>query len=150
MSGFIVHPEHIHVLLWTAHSRYCGGPNRLSWVFSNPARANHLHAGNLDEIGTMLIEANAASVNHLYAESTTAPAYRFQQPRHRSWSIPQLLNAIHGYEYQCIDHPGWEHTEAHAFLRELERNLITDLPGYHDGPWTITAQSAPHRRRATR
>jgi hypothetical protein len=58
-------------------------------------------------------------------------------------TIPELLNAVHCYEYQACEHPGWETSEAHAFCKALERRLISKLPGYNDGPWAISRTSIP-------
>jgi hypothetical protein len=54
-----------------------------------------------------------------------------------------LLNALHAYTYQSCEHNGWETSQAKAFCDALRDRLISTLPGYNDGPWTITRLSVP-------
>ena len=60
------------------------------------------------------------------------------------WSLPELLNAIRGYQYQTCEHPSWETSEAKAFCEALQQRLISMLPGYRNGPWLIPP-TAPQR-----
>ena len=54
----------------------------------------------MDVVGQLLVDANAASVNHRYEEDN-AYVYAWQRPRHTDWSPVELLGAIAGYEYQA-------------------------------------------------
>lgn len=150
MSAFVVHPEHIHVLLWAAQ-KHCE-PANLTWVWDNPMRAAQLTPDTADGVGQMLIDANTAAVNHRRSP-TTAPHqscdYRYARPQHTTWSIIEVLHAIECYEYQCSGPDHWESSQAYAFCREMQRILITALPGYSEGPWAITPTSTPRRRRRT-
>jgi hypothetical protein len=141
MSAFIVDPEHINVMLW-AGAQHAGHHGPLRWYFGNPTHIGELHDDNLDQIGQMLLDENAASVNYRYSENNHYE-YRYRRPRHISWSVPELLNVVHCYEYQACEHPEWEHSQAHAFCAALQQRLITKLPGYSDGPWAITDTTAP-------
>ena len=146
MSAAIVDHEHIHVLIWAA-SKPIAPPNwQLRWTWDNPTRINQIEpdVSNRDEIGQMLLNENAASVNHLYSMGDAdAGDYHYQRPQHTEWSTAELLNALHAYTYQASEHPGWERSQAKAFCDELRNRLISTLPGYNSGPWTITRASVP-------
>ena len=73
MSAFIVHPEHINVLLW-AGLQHVGHSGPLRWAFANPTEIQELHPANASHVGQMLLEENIASVNHLYNESRDVSA----------------------------------------------------------------------------
>lgn len=144
MSAFVVHPEHINVLIWAGlHHLRSHAP--LRWGFGNPSDIAELTLDNATAVGRILLEANTASVNHLYDElhDNVAARYTYRQPRHTGWSLPELLNALHCYEHQTCEHPGWNTSQAHAFCQALQQRLIHLLPGYTDGPWAITTTSAP-------
>ena len=51
----------------------------------------------------------------------------------------EVISAARCYEYQSCEHPGWENSEAHAFIESLVRFAITKLPGYKDAPWGAPA-----------
>lgn len=140
MSAYLVDDEHIHVMLWAAE-RYSGyGP--LRWYYGNPEDMGTLEDRNT--VGQMLIDANLRSVNHRYNETTPATTYRYQQPRHIGWSVGELLNAIDGYEYQAsCDALDWRDGAARAFCQALKARLIQHVPGYEEGPWTITTEDRP-------
>jgi hypothetical protein len=74
MRAFIVHPEHINVLIWAGLQRVGhSGPPR--WHFDNPTDIRELTPGNATHVGRMLLDENTASVNHLYTERD-----RFRDP----------------------------------------------------------------------
>jgi hypothetical protein len=145
MSAFIIHPEHINVLIWAGLHHLRGG-----WLFGNPTDVAELTAENATSVGRMLLEENTASVNHLHREHHDInTSYTYRQPSHTGWSLPELLNALHCYQLQAGEHPGWETGQGHAFCQALQQRLIHLLPGYADAPWAITDTSVPaaHRQR---
>lgn len=145
MSAVIVNHEHIHVLIWAA-SKPIAPPNpTMRWLYDNPTRVNQVEAdgSNRDEIGQILLDENSDSVNHLYSHTAAAGDYNYQRPQHTEWSIAELLNALDAYTYQACERPDWQRSQAKAFCDALRDRLISELPGYHDGPWTITPRSVP-------
>lgn len=146
MSACTVHHEHIHVLLWAA-ARPVPDCGRLHWYYGNPTRWNQMDgpatADTRDDIGQMLLDENAASVNYLYNRTDCVGAYTYRPPQHTDWSSPELLNALRGYQYQSCEHPGWAHSQAKAFCDALQQRLVYTLPGFAGGPWLITPSSAP-------
>lgn len=106
------------------------------------AVVRRLTSSTMDVIGQLLIDANAASVNHRYDEDN-AYVYAYRRPRHIEWSPVELLSAIAGYEYQACETPDWATSEAHAFCTRLRQIVIRHLPGWDAGPWTITRDSTP-------
>jgi hypothetical protein len=144
MSADTVDHEHINVLLWAAAKPVPpNGP--MYWYYDNPTRCNQVDpdGSNRDEIGQMLLDENAASVNHLYRRDDHAARYTHRRPQHTEWTVAELLNAIRGYQYQSCEHPGWERSQAKAFCDALQQRLIATLPGYTEGPWLITGSSLP-------
>ena len=143
MSAFIVPTEHLHVLIWaglTAPPHF----GRLSWYYGNPTQVGSLAPENASEIGQMLLDANAASVAHRYRQTGLIRAeYRHRRPRHTAWSATELFKALQCFEYQACEVPDWPASEAHAYCRALQDNLIARLPGYSAGPWTISDGDVP-------
>jgi hypothetical protein len=93
MSAFIIHPEHINVLIWAGLHHLRGGAP-LRWLFGNPTDVAELTAENATSVGRMLLEENTASVNHLHREHHDInTSYTYRQPSHTGWSLPELLNA---------------------------------------------------------
>ena len=125
MSAYIVDDDHIHVLIWAA-SKPIAPPNpTMRWLYDNPTRVNQIEpdGSNRDEIGHMLLDENADSVNHLYRENTdvTGCPYQYRRPQHTEWSIAELLNALDGYTYQSCEHAGWEAQPGQGVLRRTAR-----------------------------
>lgn len=145
MSAVIVNHEHIHVLIWAATKPIAPPNPTMRWLYDNPTRVNQVEpdGSNRDEIGQILLDENADSVNHLYSDTAAAGDYHYQAPQHTEWSIAELLNALDAYTYQADERPDWERSQAKAFCDALRDRLISELPGYHDGPWTITPRSVP-------
>ena len=153
MSAYLVDPEHIHVLLHAAVYRWPGQVD-LAWpTTETPSAVNavedrhwaivrRLTSSTMDVVGQLLVDANAASVNHRYEENN-AYVYSWQRLRHTDWSPVELLSAIAGYEYQACEAPDWATSEAHEFCVRLRQVVIQRLPGWDAGPWTITRDSTP-------
>ena len=139
MSAFVVHPEHINVLIWAGLQ-----DPRLGALRWQTARlAEELQPENASEVGQMLLDANVAAVNYVYGETSETETYRYYPPRQRGWTGVELLIALHCYRYQSDEHPDWEGSQAQAFVDALESRIVHRLPGYTSGPWAITPHSIP-------
>lgn len=154
MSAYLVDPEHIHVLLYTATQHRPGHMQGLRWYWGNPTMAGKLQITARPEeksvVGQMLMDQNAASVNARYDEDH-AYVYEYQRPRFVDWQPIEVLKAIHCYEYQACETNDWPQTEAHAFCRALEHDLIARIAGYSDAEtWSITYSSMPTHERKHR
>lgn len=150
MSEFFVHHEHINVLLWAARTHTIIGS--LTWYYDNPTRMGQLTLDVFDEVGQMLVDANADSVNNAQQPlvAPSAPCeFRFKKPLHTGWSLTELFNALDGYVYQSCNATDWKTSEAYAFCDALRSALICALPGYNNGPWAITPSSEPLRPRTS-
>ncbi|MFH1186274.1 MAG: hypothetical protein V1755_14745 [Chloroflexota bacterium] len=109
--------------------------------------ARYLDEGTADGVGSMLLTENIRSVNHRYAD---------EQPEEDSLYIfarwkkidpfthcreeldpVAVLKAISCFEYQSMEHPEWDNSEAHAFCDALRHLAITHLPGWKDALWVI-------------
>ena len=145
MSAFVVAVEHIHTLLMAGlDADYPSAP--LRWYFGNPTHVGELTEDTASAVGQMLIDANIASVDHRYRETNTRIEYTYRRLDYTGWTTGELLSALHGYEYQACEAPGWDTSEAYAFCRELERKLIRRVPGYSNGPWAISSSTVPPER----
>ena len=145
MSADQLHPEHIHVLIYTGLHPAPGTP-RLSWGYLDSdgnRRSETLNSTNADRVGQMLVDANTASVNHLYHQDD-AYIYSYRRPKHTNWSTIELLQAIRGYQYQACETPDWIGSPAWSYCQALTAQLIRDLPGYDEATtWQITPTSLP-------
>ncbi|WP_084253603.1 hypothetical protein [Mycobacterium avium] len=143
MTAFVVHPEHINVLIWAGLQRAVGaGP--LSWYYGNPSWRGVLEPDTATDVGQMLLAENVASVNHYSTEQQDKVNYTYRTPIQTAWTTPELLNALHCYRYQASDRPDWKTSQACAFVDALESRLIRRLPGYTEGPWGIGPDSVPN------
>jgi len=143
MSAFIVPTEHLHVLIW-AGLNLTWPRDGLRWYHDNPTRVGSLSRDTADAVGQMLYDANAASVTHRYRQTgLIRTEYRYRAPRWNQWSVVEVLKALGCYEYQACEVPDWPASEAHAYCRALQDNLIHRLPGYSDGPWAISTTDVP-------
>ena len=149
MTAFVVHPEHINVLLWAGLKDPRLGALRWDHPNTNPTNSTELQPETASETGQMLLDINIAAVSHLYNEPAEPQHYTYRPPRHRHWTNVELLKALHCYQYQADEHPDWHNTQARAFCRALEKRLIYRLPGYNEGPWAIEPTTRPAADRAS-
>jgi len=157
MSAYVVSNQHINRLLKAGMS---GAPHRgeLRWMapedpnpedyqrgaVSGPTaletfrrRARTLTKDTADAVGHMLLVENHRSVNHRYDEAEEPEAF-FAYTREAHYPDPvHVLKLISCYVYQSCEHPGWEGSEAKAFIDALTKRMIDQLPGYEDAPWGI-------------
>jgi hypothetical protein len=145
MSAYLVDPEHINVMVYFAMQS--AGGDVMSWRVDDDSeifgcRAECAHYENRDRIGQMLLDQNAASVNHKYDEDS-AYIYSYQPPKFRDWQPIEIISATQGYEYQACETPEWRDSEAYAFCQALQRKMIRQIAGYDGSPWEITARSMP-------
>ena len=133
MSAFIVSRDHINAMINAAYS--AATHNQLSWRAGPDGAWSRLTNDNLDAVGQMLADENAASVAHRYDEPPEPVAYHhtFAQPR----PPVEILKALDCYEYQSCEHPGWPESSAFAFCASLRSRMINRLPGYEAAPWGI-------------
>ena len=150
MSAFVVHPEHINVLLWAGLKDPRLGALRWDHPDTNPTRSSELQPETATETGQMLLNINIAAVSHLYNNEPAKPQdYTYRPPQQRHWTNVELLNALHCYQYQVDEHPDWQSSPARTFCEALEKRLIYRLPGYSDGPWAINPTSRPAAARTS-
>jgi hypothetical protein len=121
------------------------------------ARKHELAPDSADRVGAMLWAENVRSVAFRYDEPEDAqdlPGPIFfgvldvAEYRHRSsdrigcvLDAVGTLKALDCLEYQSCEHPGWEASEARAFVEALRRRAIACLPGYDQASWDVHAGS---------
>lgn len=138
MSAFLVSNRHIDAIVTAARLAYAGDD------------ANGTHVAPFTErltdhdLGRLLWRENALSVAHRYREGVDEAlmsSYAFSRFTAEAGvtklDVVGMMKTIQCYEYQACDHPGWEHSQAKRFCRDLKEALISCLPGYGDAPWGI-------------
>lgn len=147
MKKFVVHPEHINVMLWAGMEigNYRGRP--ITWKENPTDRfspvTDILEAPVADYVGQMLLDENRRAVGE-----SEPLIYVYRRPAHRHWSLLEVLSAIECYETQNIRDKHWRRSVAHAFCRELERavlhEIVRQLPNAGRTPaWHLTDDSTP-------
>ena len=144
MSAFVVSQHHINFLVQIAV--HIGSGRRLSWYTNNVHHKLGFDRKDFEAIGQKLLDENTRSVDYRYRASGIADA--IGEPFTYTYGVPdcvmrggwhaQTLKAIACLRYQSCEHPGWEASEACAFLRALEHATIDRLPGYESAVWEIT------------
>lgn len=141
MSAFMVHEEHINVMVWACTRFSDGGPVyhhfRPDGTMMKVARGE-----NQTELGQMLVDANAASIQARYGDGE-ATTYRYANPKETKWEAIDVLKAITCFEYQACEVEKWEATEAYSFCQNLKAQLLHSLPRYDDAPWSIYPDTIP-------
>ena len=137
MSAFILGKKHIDTLLtaacWLKAHDHLGGI-----LLRN---GEYITQFNASEVGQLLVDENYRSVNYRYDTHEEPYEYTF------SWredvlpvtdrEIAAMLKAIHCYDYQTCENPGWQESFAHTFCEQLESSLIHNLSGYDQAPWDV-------------
>jgi hypothetical protein len=147
MSAYICEKKHFVYLIAAAMSpRLSRHSSRLAWF----------HDGQLHELRPRDRERAAEVANMLYLENIRSVSHRYPGDK-SSATLPgtsggspitardfigspdidpvQVLKAIHCLDYQSCEHPGWEASEAHAFLASLSKAAVCVLPGYEAANW---------------
>ena len=152
MSAVIVDHEHIHVLIWAA-SKPIAPPNpTMRWLYDNPTRVNQVEpdGSNRDEIGQILLDENADSVNHLYSDTAAAGDLPLPAPQHTEWSIAELLNALDAYTYQAVRTPRLGTQPGQGLLRRATRPAHLRTPRLPRRAVDHHAPQRPRQRQAAR
>ena len=140
MSANLCEDEHLAYLL--AAAMEAGRRIRMYGIHfgwqtpEGPVRT--LRQDNFQEVGQMLRDENVRSLRHRYPEGGRTKGDRPFRPTGAIVRPPlyldavQVIKAVHCYEYQSNEHPGWEASEAHEFMRELVRVEMDYVPGYQE------------------
>jgi hypothetical protein len=155
MSCWIVSREHIHVLVDAANRILRrGGIDSDFSIYTpikNPSTAGTNRRSTYDytdesraRLGAMLEDENRRSFEYRYGKDTPtteslalADPYVWKAPKKRLDGIA-LIKAIHCFEYQACEHHDWEFSEARAFCRALEHEIVCSFPGYSEAPWGVS------------
>lgn len=158
MSAYVVDRDHIRYLVSAATQMRRGiDSGELRWRNGKgPVRIlPHGDAERAADVGQVLWDENVASVEYRYPKSggdlpgpVLPEGHGYVYGPHRAWAGDiepvQVLKAIHCLEYQSCEHPGWEKSEAHAFLRALEAAAMRAVPGYSATEWVAPKECYKH------
>jgi hypothetical protein len=161
MSAFIVGREHIRFIVEAARCPY---HSPLRWHVGEEARELSTDVAEASRVGQMLWDECVKSVQHRYPRDTpeTLPGpagdFPYQYGRHKFLAFAlaahplMVIQACHCYAYQSCEHPGWEASEARAFIDALERRsvdrLMESVNGLR-GVWEVRDAEAACRWRPT-
>lgn len=148
MSAYICDKNHILYLVSAAAcpqlKRYGGNFRWFHKATSHELPADDFAA--MADAANMLLRANIKSVSYRYPNESSAtlpgPNGGVDAITDRDfgwhWDVfqpVQVLKSIACYTYQSCEHPGWEDSEAHAFVHRLRLTAIDRLSGYEDAIW---------------
>jgi hypothetical protein len=145
MSAFMQSDDHISYILAAAHQEQYGG-DKCDYFYKPNGERRDIRWRE-GEVGQILKDQNARSVNFRYADSPNddtragdLPPFVWMPPFTRGvpYDPVKTLMAIDGFSYQASETPDWRETEAWAILHQLRARAIKTLPGYDDaGTWSI-------------
>lgn len=165
MSAYICDKNHFVYLVHAAtHPRLNPHGGSFSYYHKTPeglAGRTPVPSGDYQamiDAAAMLLLENITSVSYRYPgdkssaklPGPTGESFDFTPSdfARMQWHRPepvQVMKAIACLSYQSCEHPGWQTSEAHSFLRALEQCAIRALPGYDDAEWgapTMTKANA--------
>jgi hypothetical protein len=153
MSAFIVGKPHIDALVTVAVHGPKDGEGR--WdsfrYYYHDGKSHDVNTAAANAIGSMLWQENYASVEYRYPDTadlpgpcdlTAAEVLTYHWQKTRIPTIAEAIKALDCYEYQSCEHPGWETSQAKAFIARLTDALTSVLPGYDAAPWEWTDEPA--------
>jgi hypothetical protein len=129
-------------------------------VIAHPDMRREPGDRSADEIGQMLVDANARSVMGRYPDTILSgelpgpnepywqEAYAWRRQPARMTAV-EGLKAIACLDYQSCEYREWGGSEARRFLDALEQCLIGCLDGYGSAPWSWDSREIEHARRVT-
>ena len=148
MSAWIVNKAHIDVLVWALGERGLDAST----------------SGDHSRLGRMLWAENMASIHGRYPDTEEShsdypgpngfgphqvEAYAYATPRTTDWKPSELVSLVNCYQYQTCEHDGWESSDAHALMHDLEQTLRQEAELSADdsgtGPWGLAHCGGRHQ-----
>ena len=145
MSAFLVDSTHIDALVALAINRPAGyavqpgDQHALRFDIHDHRGCSTLQHDQADDLGQTLLDTNVKSINDRYPDLNPEgnQSYHYTCPP-RQLTALEGLSALACYEYQASDSDTWVDSTSRQFCEELRRHLVRFIPGYGDGPWSIT------------
>ena len=89
-----------------------------------------------NELGQILWKENHRSVNSRYSEKSKSPKYQFETTDLRT-TAADFMKLLHCLDYQSCEHPKYDKSKAHKYIRELAYRAASDVVGYDEAEWGI-------------
>jgi hypothetical protein len=134
----LIGADHLDLLV-TAAIQYRQLISPTTAAFS-PAGSTRATAASPREAGQLLLEENLAAARWRVSRGRDrAPLqlleYSFR-PVLTPWTAVEVIKAVHAYQHDTADSPGWSGSAAHHLTGSIERAATQHLPGYAQAPWT--------------
>ena len=154
MSAYAVTHGTIRLLIEASRKRNPMDPHAgpLRWYHNGQSHDAGFDQDRADYIGKMLCRENANSLDARYPgaiKSAEGDMYDpswldyIHQDCNKSLTPAQLFKAAHCYVYQACEHPGWETSEAKAFIDALCHRWEGFVQGYTDAKWGASVEWEP-------
>lgn len=142
MSAFLVSENHIRFLVAAMRDHRVGEYVKMLNPYDAPGEQTDIYASHVTDtdLGQMLWDENAASVNYRYTEADSAPTFTMKRTMDTLANVQKagyIFKAIACYEYQSCEHPGWSDSIAKQLCDALRSKAETITPGYESAPWGI-------------
>jgi hypothetical protein len=144
MSVYVLDRDHIRYLVSAATRPSIIGLPPLTWVWGIDQTAGTYQSSQLRpsdgkeaaQVAQVLREQNIRSVAYYYRRAHGEPLPGLRGGKEfwpfKWWSDlddpaiepAQVVKACQAYAYQCCEDPGWNTSEACAFIRALERSAV--------------------------
>lgn len=85
-----------------------------------------------EQIGQMLFEENARSVNYRYAENEAAPTFEFTE---KEYTDEQIIGCIFCWEYQSCETDDFATTSAFELVRDIKNSMLREM--HPNRPWGL-------------
>jgi hypothetical protein len=134
----LIGADHLDLLV-TAAIQYRQLISPTTAAFS-PAGSTRATAASPREAGQLLLEENLAAARWRVSRGRgRAPVqlleYSFR-PVLTPWTAVEVIKAVHAYQHDTADSPGWSGSAAHHLTGSIERAATQHLPGYAQALWT--------------
>jgi hypothetical protein len=118
----LIGADHLDLLV-TAAIQYRQLISPTTAAFS-PAGSTRATAASPREAGQLLLEENLQLLEYSFRPVLTP------------WTAVEVIKAVHAYQHDTADSPGWSGSAAHHLTGSIERAATQHLPGYAQAPWT--------------
>lgn len=157
MSAWMVSDAHVTAMISCAVALFRNSDYHSEFSLGNgkTAARHALDAAELTELGKLLLQENAKSLDSRYPGATGSSngdmyhqedidSYVYMRDAYAAGQdVGFLGKLISCYAYQSCEHDGWETSEAKKWCDWAQELGLTVLPSYKRAPWGYDGPPAP-------